>query len=112
MLPSALLPQRGVIWSVAGPDAPVATVTIEGATVVLHLHVSRDGGLGKITVERWGNQGTEDARWRMIPFAGTCAGECGLGGYRIPARCAAGWWPETEQYFEFFEAEIISAVYR
>lgn len=85
LLPSALLPQRGVIWSVAGPDAPIATVTIEGATVVLHLRVSRDGGLEKITVERWGNQGTEDGRWRMIPFAVTCAGECGFGGYWIPA---------------------------
>lgn len=58
-----------------------------------------------------GNQGTEDGRWRMIPFDVTCAGECGFGGYRIPARCTVGWWPETERYFEFFEAEIISAVF-
>ena len=77
-----------------------------------HLHLSRDGELKEATLERRRNQGTEDGHWRLIPLAVTCASGREFDGYRIPAHCTAGWWPETERHFEFFEAETVTAVFR
>jgi hypothetical protein len=110
LLPSALLPQRGVTWKAIDQKAIEASLNIDGA-VTLTLVIDTDSKLVKLFLPRWGNQ-TEDGSYTYIPFGGEYQEERTFGGFTIPSQISAGWWFGTARYLEFFRATITQAEFR
>ncbi len=111
-LPSALLPQRGVVWTAEGSDAVCAAVEVGGERFELHLTLDAEGRLRKLDMDRWGNYGLPAGQWAHIPYTVVFAGEHEFEGYSIPNRCTVAWWAGTDRQFDYFEGEIPSAAYR
>lgn len=111
LLPSALLPQRGVTWKAIDDKTIEASLNIDGEPVTLTLVIDTDGKLLKLFLQRWGNQ-TEDVRYTYIPFGGEYQEERTFGGFTIPSQISAGWWFGTDRYLEFFRATIKQAEFR
>ena len=110
-LPSALLPQRGVIWREIDANTIQATVKVDQETITLTYGIDDRGRLLRSSFLRWGDQ-TEDKRYAEIPFGGEYAAEQTFGGYTIPSQMGAGWWIGTDRYFEFFRTTIKQAVFQ
>ncbi|PMB06822.1 hypothetical protein CEN45_07670 [Fischerella thermalis CCMEE 5198] len=107
-LPSALLPQQGVIWQAIDERTVQANFVIDDEPVTLTLIVDADGKLLKLSLPRWGDT-TEDGSWDYIPFGVEFQAEQQFGGFTIPSQMNAGWWFGTERYLEFFRATIAKA---
>ncbi|PMB39309.1 hypothetical protein CEN40_24100 [Fischerella thermalis CCMEE 5205] len=107
-LPSALLPQQGVIWQAIDERTVQASFVIDDEPVTLTLVVDSDGKVLQLSLPRWGNT-TEDGSWKYIPFGVEFQAEQQFGGFTIPSQMNAGWWFGTERYLEFFRATIAKA---
>ncbi len=110
-LPSALLPGQNVSWKQSGENRTQAAIKIDGETSFVELVIAPDGQLRQAVVDRWSNFGSANGKWRFAPFAACFHGEERFGGYTIPTRLSAGWWGEDGWQFEFFRAEIASALF-
>jgi hypothetical protein len=113
LLPSAVLPQRGVRWGAIDKETASAILTIDNEQFVLTLTLAPNGAVQKAVMDRWGNQGTTGGEYAQIPFGVHCLEEKNFSGYTIPVRFNAGWWIDADRYadFEFFQAEITEARY-
>jgi len=107
-LPSALLPQQGVIWQAIDERTVQASFVIDDEPVTLRLIVDADGKVLQLSLPRWGDA-TEDGSWNYIPFGVEFQAEQQFGGFTIPSQMNAGWWFGTERYLEFFRATIAKA---
>ncbi len=107
-LPSALLPQQGVIWQAIDERTVQASFVIDDEPVTLRLIVDTDGKVLQLSLPRWGDA-TEDGSWNYIPFGVEFQAEQQFGGFTIPSQMNAGWWFGTEHYLEFFRATIAKA---
>ncbi|MBD2433108.1 MULTISPECIES: DUF6920 family protein [Fischerella] len=107
-LPSALLPQQGVIWQAIDERTVQVSFVINDEPVTLTLVVDADGKILKLSLPRWGDK-TEDSSWHYIPFGVEFQAEQKFGGFTIPSQMNAGWWFGTERYLEFFRATIAKA---
>ncbi|PLZ05134.1 DUF6920 family protein [Fischerella thermalis] len=107
-LPSALLPQQGVIWQAIDERTVQASFVIDDEPVTLRLIVDADGKVLQLSLPRWGDA-TEDGSWNYIPFGVEFQAEQQFGGFTIPSQMNAGWWFGTEHYLEFFRATIAKA---
>jgi hypothetical protein len=110
-LPSALLPQHGVIWKAIDERTVQANFVIDDEPVTLTLVVDTDGKPLNLSLLRWGDQ-TEDGSWNYIPFGVEFQAEQKFGGFTIPSQMNAGWWFGTERYLEFFRAKIAKAEFQ
>jgi hypothetical protein len=109
LLPTALLPQRGVSWKGIDENTIQASLKIDGEPVTLTLVIDpTNGKLLKLSVPRWGDK-TEDGSYTYIPFGGEYQEEHTFGGFTIPSQMSAGWWFGTDRYLEFFRATIEQA---
>lgn len=111
LLPSALLPQRGVSWKAIDENTIQASLKIDGEPATLTLSIDPDGRLLKLSLPRWGDH-TEDGSYTYIPFGGEYQEERTFGGFTIPSGISAGWWFGSERYLEFFRAKIERAEFR
>lgn len=107
-LPSALLPQQGVIWQAIDERTVQASFVIDDEPVTLTLIVDSDGKVLQLSLPRWGDA-TENGSWNYIPFGVEFQAEQQFGGFTIPSQMNAGWWFGTERYLEFFRATIAKA---
>jgi hypothetical protein len=107
-LPTALLPVNQVTWQELSKDCLQASWLINGEQVTLTMLIARDGRLSKASILRWGNY-AEDGSYSYMPFSANFEAERNFDGYTIPAKISAGWWLDTNNYFEFFRAKIESA---
>lgn len=110
-LPSALLPQRGVSWQAIDENTIQASLKADSEPITLTFVIDAQGRLLKSSFPRWGNQ-TEDKHYSEIPFGGEYQAEQTFSGYTIPSQMGAGWWIDTESYFEFFRTTIEQAQFR
>ncbi|PMB48904.1 hypothetical protein CEN41_00285 [Fischerella thermalis CCMEE 5330] len=110
-LPSALLPQQGVIWQAIDERTVQASFVIDDEPVTLTLIVDADGKVLQLSLPRWGDK-TEDGSWDYIPFGVEFQAEQQFGGFTIPSQMNAGWWFGTERYLEFFRATIAKAEFQ
>ncbi|MCG3159088.1 MAG: hypothetical protein JMDDDDMK_00064 [Acidobacteria bacterium] len=83
---------------------------VGGETTRITFWVAPDGRLRKVRLLRWGDQ-TEGGAFGYAPFGGEMKAERSFGGYTIPSQISAGWWFDTDRYFEFFRAEIEEATF-
>lgn len=110
-LPSALLPSDVVRWEALDGKTAQATVVDDSTEYVLTLLVDGDGSLLLASMPRWGDSGSP-GEYGMIPFGCEITGESTFDGYTIPTAFKAGWWYGTDNYFEFFRAQITRAAFR
>ncbi len=110
-LPSALLPQQGVIWKAIDEKTIQANLVIDDQPVTLTLVVDAEGKILNLSLLRWGDQ-TDKASWDYIPFGVEFQAEQKFGGFTIPSEVKAGWWFGTERYLEFFRATIEKAEFK
>ncbi|WP_193195519.1 DUF6920 family protein [Nostoc sp. MG11] len=110
-LPSALLPQRNVIWKAIDERTIQASLKVDGEPITLTLVTDLDGKVLKLSLPRWGEH-KEDSSYTYIPFGGEFPEEHTFGGFTIPSQISAGWWFGTERYSEFFRAKIEQAEFR
>jgi len=54
---------------------------------------------------RWGDK-TEDGTFSHVPFGAVIEDESTFGGYTMPSRVRVGCNPDSDKYFEFFQATI------
>lgn len=108
--PAALLPRSGIVWT--QPSANVARVTIETTfePIVLDLTLSADGAVREVAGMRWSNANI-DKVFRAQPFGGIIHQEDTFEGYTIPSEVWVGNHFGTDEFFPFFEAEIVRAHY-
>ncbi|AFY55519.1 hypothetical protein Riv7116_3040 [Rivularia sp. PCC 7116] len=107
-LPSALLPQNGVVWQAIDNNTIEASMKVDGESVNLTFTIDSDGKLLKVSVLRWGDK-TEDGSHTYITFGGEVLEEKTFAGFTIPSQITAGWWFGTDKYFNFFRANIEKA---
>jgi hypothetical protein len=110
-LPSALLPQQGVIWKAIDENTAQAHLIIDDQPVTLTLVVDANGKLLKVSLPRWGDK-TENGSWAYIPFGAEVQAEQKFGGFTISSQMSVGWWFGTERYLEFFRATIEKAEFQ
>ncbi|NJO57607.1 MAG: hypothetical protein HC836_04235 [Richelia sp. RM2_1_2] len=107
-LPSALLPQNGVIWQAIDANTIEANMKVDGESVILTFVIDSNGKLLTMSLPRWGDK-TEDGSHTYIPFGGEVLEEITFQGFTIPSQINAGWWFGTDKYFNFFRATIEQA---
>lgn len=104
-LPSALLPQNGVVWQAISDNTIRANFEVDREPITLTLNIDSYGKVLNISLPRWGDS-TEDKNWQYIPFGGEVEAEAIFNGYTIPAKMNAGYWFGTDNYWAFFQAII------
>lgn len=107
-LPSALLPQNGVIWKAVADNTIQANWKIDNESITLTLTIDADGKVLKLSLLRWGDK-TEDGSWQYIPFGGEVKAEKTFAGYTVPSAISAGWWFGTDKHWAFFQPIIEQA---
>jgi hypothetical protein len=110
LIPSALLPHRGVKWEPLDDTSARAIITVDNEAVPLTLSVEPNGRLRHVSFLRWGNQ-TEDRSYQHIPFGAAAEEERTFGGYTIPIKLSIAWWFNTNRHFDFFRASIEEALF-
>lgn len=107
-LPSALLPDQGVVWTALGESHIRAELSLDGEKSTLDLKLGPDGRLLEAVSQRWASVGTGGV-FTDIPFGLVVDEERGFNGYTIPAKVRGGFWYGTDRYVESFLVEIQSA---
>jgi hypothetical protein len=111
-IPTALLPQAGVVWEAVDDRHARVLVTVGAETVPLTLEVDPDGLLKTVTFPRWGAK-NPDLSFSYFPFGHEIEGEKTFGNYTIPLTTRALWCygDEKRQPPLVHEYRIEEAVY-
>jgi hypothetical protein len=109
-LPTALLPEFGVMWRVGVEGHPVATVPTAGGPIDVEYRLDRDGRITSLVFERWGDP-DGSGTFGLHRFGGTMTQHRTFDGITIPTAGSVGWHFETERWTsgEFFKFHITSA---
>lgn len=109
-IPSALLPAFGAVWEPIDQARAAVTLQIYGRPVRMVVVVDGSGALVRVVGDRWNASSTPP---RMETFGTSGLGmEQTFGGYTIPTKAIAGWNPGAEGSFDFFDVQILQAIYR
>lgn len=109
--PASLLPRDGIIWKATGPNTASVTMELSEGPIVAELTMDRTGALTEIVGQRWSNANPHKL-FRLQPFGGTMEREATFEGYTIPSVVTVGNMFGTDDYFPFYRAQILQAVYR
>lgn len=109
--PAAILPRDGIAWKAVGPDTASVTIDLPGGPVVLQLTVDQAGALKQVAGLRWSNANPRKL-FQLQPFGGTMEEEATFEGYTIPSVVSVGNMFGTGEYFPFYRAQILQAVYK
>ncbi len=111
-LPSALaLPT--VTWTAVSERAAIAHLPAGDETSDLHLSVTPDGQLERVSLQRWGDP--DGGAFQYQNFGALVAATGQFGGYRIPTRLRVGWYLGSDRFDregEFFRVTVTAADYR
>lgn len=110
-LPAWLL-DPAVAWRAEGPDQVGYRLTTNGEAVSPTLTIAGDGRVTAGRFSRWGNP--DGGAFRYHEFGIVADQERSFGGYTIPTRMRAGWYPGTPRFEsegEFFRMTIDQAVF-
>jgi len=109
--PAALLLSDGIMWSEPAADIARMTMTSGTSPIVIDLKLNELGAVLEVVGQRWSNANAA-GEFHLQPFGGTVEGEAMFDGYTIPANLNVGNHYGTDEYLPFFQAQIVSAVYR
>jgi hypothetical protein len=108
LLPSALVPGRGVVWEEVDADRARFIMTVGDETVATTLEVDPDGRPTRASASRWSDAAGPGYDLFVVEFRG----ELREGGYAIPAEVTAGWRLGADDEFRFFRALLEQARFR
>lgn len=109
--PAAILPRDGIAWKAVGPDTASVTIDLPGGPVVLQFTLDQAGALKAVVGLRWSDANPQK-RFQLQPFGGTMEEEATFDGYTIPSVVKVGNMFGTADYFAFYQAQILQAVYK
>jgi hypothetical protein len=106
-LPTALVPQVGVAWSVLDDDVIVASLSVGGVPVEVRQRIDATGRPLSTVFDRWGDP-DDTGTWGWHPFGGEMWAVRTFHGLTIPTAGRMGWHYGTERWpeGEFFRYEI------
>jgi hypothetical protein len=105
--PTAVLPQRGVVWSAEGRNILNARFDLPPEQPAVRIWIDEDGAIRRFGAQRWGNAGR--GPYDYIPCGAEVHEERRFEGVAIPSRFTVGWWFDTPRWAPFFEARIVHA---
>jgi len=111
LLPSALLPERGVEWVALDDHSAAAAWTVHGERATLTLSLEPSGTVRQFAVLQWADP-EKTGSFASIPYGGDVEEERTFGGYTIPSRTIGGWSFGTPRYSEFSRATVEKAEFR
>lgn len=85
-----------VRWEGVGADRARFTLTVDGDSIPVTIHVGPGGALREVTLERWGTVDVPSAR--PIPYGFEVVDSATFGAVTIPARLRGGWWYGTDRF--------------
>jgi hypothetical protein len=111
-LPSVMC-RSGVAWTAPDSLHARARIAVAGETAELTLTVDADGALRQGRLPRWSNP--DNTKFRFVDFGALVEAHRTFGGFTIPTRLRAGYYPGTPRFDsegEFFRATVDDAAYR
>lgn len=103
--PAALLPQFGVSWEAVDDDVARATVTFNGMTQTVDIHIDDAGRPTLVIIPRWSDANPAKS-YQLQPFGGYLAEFREFDGYMLPTRIEGGNFVGTDEYFPFYRVEV------
>jgi hypothetical protein len=108
LLPSSLLPDRGVAWEEVDRHTARFTMTVGAERVTTTLEVDPEGRPVRAGAARWSEAGGPGYDLFVVELAGELRAE----GYRIPSEVTAGWRLGAEDELRFFRTLLEQARFR
>jgi hypothetical protein len=105
--PAALLPGPGIVWEEVDATSSRVTVSHQGLSQAVDVEVDDQGRPKEVRFMRW-SDANPMKEYRLQPFGGKLSEFREVQGFRLPFKVEAGNMFGTEDYFEFFNAEVIS----
>lgn len=109
--PASLLPRKGITWNVTGPNTASVTMDLAAGPIVVELTMDSTGALTEVVGMRWSDANPQKL-FQLQPFGGTMEREATFDGYTIPSVVTVGNMFGTDDYFPFYQAQVLQAVYR
>jgi hypothetical protein len=103
-LPSEYLPRNGARWESESDSTARVFQSVDRFSSTITVQVDSSGRLLSVRTLRY-----QDSNREFIPFGGTIDEERQFNGYRIPSKVRVGWNFGSDNYAEFFRAEILEA---
>lgn len=103
--PAALLPGPGIQWEAPDDSTARVTVTHEGRSQSVDLHLDGAGCPQQVVLQRWSNANAERV-FRFQPFGGTLSAFQDFDGFRLPTHVEGGNLFGTEAYFPFYIVDV------
>ena len=109
--PASLLPRDGIVWKAAGPNTASVTIDLPHGPIVVALTMDSTGALIEVVGMRWSDANPQKL-FQLQPFGGTIEREATFEGYTIPSVVMVGNMFGTSDYFPFYRAQVLQAIYR
>lgn len=109
--PASLLPGPGITWEAIDADTARVTVTKQGMTQAVDIHVRADGQPDVVVFQRWSDANPQK-RFQRQPFGGYLHDFQEFQGFRLPTRIEAGNHFGTPDYFPFFKVQVTGVTFR
>ncbi len=104
--PASLLPSEHVRWEQVGQSIVRATVTQGDRVQSVDITVRENGEPVKVEIERWSNA-NQRKEYCLQPFGGYLSEYREFSGYRLPTKVEGGNHIGTEDYFPFYNAQVV-----
>lgn len=112
LLPSALVPETGVLWQAVDERSARVRIRVGTEEASILVVVAPGGQLERIEMMRWDREGP-DGKPGYVPWVVEARdGEQSFGGYTLPKRVRVTTRAGTPQADSFFEATITAAEFR
>jgi hypothetical protein len=105
-VPASLLPSEFVRWESVNQTTARAIVRYAGFEQMVEITVAESGQPTRIVIPRWSNENA-DKVFREQPFGGELSKFRRFDGYLLPTRVTGGNHIGTEDYFPFYNADVI-----
>lgn len=112
MLPSALVPETGVLWQAVDERSARVRVRVGSEESSVLVVVAPGGQIERVEMLRWDSEGADGKPGYVLWVADGFEGELSVGGYTLPKRVRVTKRAGTPQADSFFEATITAAEYR
>jgi|MudIll2142460700_1097286.scaffolds.fasta_scaffold06374_3 hypothetical protein len=112
MLPSALVPETGVLWQAVDEHSARVRLRVGTEESSILVVVAPGGQLERVEMMRWDSAGMDGQPGYVLWVAEALDGEQSFGGYTLPKRLRVTKRAGTPQADSFFEATITAAEFR
>lgn len=105
-VPASLLPSEFARWESVDQTTARAVVRYAGLEQAVEITVAESGQPTRVVIPRWSNENPEKV-FREQPFGGELSNFKRFAGYMLPTHVTGGNHIGSEDYFPFYNAEVI-----